>query len=245
MKQGCFYYVGICLCLTVLGYAGISLFQMKKEDHAAKQEYQRMQRLAEETPEFEQLKKINSDMVGWIKILGTRIDYPVVCGKDNEEYLHKTFSKKKNRSGCIFLDVNCKKDFSSDNSVIYGHHMKDGSMFAELVKFRDPEFVKRHKRILLYLPEKTLSLSVVSAYAAAPKVLPIEFSSIREKERWKAEILKSSESVKGKIKGNVYTFVTCSYEKEDYRTYVHAVEESDVWKESRGGSFQNTGDLIK
>lgn len=214
------------LCMIVMLYSISQIILKKMEYRKAQMEYKELttETFQKERINFEALRNRNPDMVGWIKVPGTRIDYPVVCGKDNEEYLHKTFSKKKNRSGCIFLDVNCKKDFSSDNSVIYGHHMKDGSMFAELVKFRDPEFVKRHKRILLYLPEKTLSLSVVSAYAAAPKVLPIEFSSIREKERWKAEILKSSESVKGKIKGNVYTFVTCSYEKEDYRTYVHAVK---------------------
>lgn len=214
------------LCMIVMLYSLSQIILKKMEYRKAQMEYKELttETFQKERINFEALRNRNPDMVGWIKVPGTRIDYPVVCGKDNEEYLHKTFSKKKNRSGCIFLDVNCKKDFSSDNSVIYGHHMKDGSMFAELVKFRDPEFVKRHKRILLYLPEKTLSLSVVSAYAAAPKVLPIEFSSIREKERWKAEILKSSESVKGKIKGNVYTFVTCSYEKEDYRTYVHAVK---------------------
>lgn len=214
------------LCMIVMLYSISQIILKKMEYRKAQMEYKELttETFQKERINFEALRNRNPDMVGWIKVPGTRIDYPVVCGKDNEEYLHKTFSKKKNRSGCIFLDVNCKKDFSSDNSVIYGHHMKDGSMFAELVKFRDPEFVKRHKRILLYLPEKTLSLSVVSAYAVAPKVLPIEFSSIREKERWKAEILKSSESVKGKIKGNVYTFVTCSYEKEDYRTYVHAVK---------------------
>lgn len=214
------------LCMIVMLYSISQIILKKMEYRKAQMEYKELttETFQKERINFEALRNRNPDMVGWIKVPGTRIDYPVVCGKDNEEYLHKTFSKKKNRSGCIFLDVNCKKDFSSDNSVIYGHHMKDGSMFAELVKFRDPEFVKRHKRILLYLPETTLSLSVVSAYAAAPKVLPIEFSSIREKERWKAEILKSSESVKGKIKGNVYTFVTCSYEKEDYRTYVHAVK---------------------
>lgn len=214
------------LCMIVMLYSISQIILKKMEYRKAQMEYKELttETFQKERIDFEALRNRNPDIVGWIKIPGTRIDYPVVCGKDNEEYLHKTFSKKQNRSGCIFLDVNCKKDFSSDNSVIYGHHMKDGSMFAELVKFRNPAFVKRHKRIFLYLPEKTLSLSVVSAYAAAPKVLPIEFSSIREKERWKAEILKGSESVKGKIKGNVYTFVTCSYEKEDYRTYVHAVK---------------------
>lgn len=216
----------LLLCMIVMLYSISQIVLKKMEYRKAQMEYKELtiEAFQKGTIDFETLRDINPDIVGWIKIPGTKIDYPVVQGKDNEEYLHKTFSKKQNRSGSVFLDVNCKKDFSSDNSVIYGHHMKDGSMFAELVKFRDPVFVKRHKRILLYLPEKTLSLSVVSSYATAPKVLPIEFSSIREKERWKAEILKSSESVKGKIKGNVYTFVTCSYEKEDYRTYIHAVK---------------------
>ena len=79
---------------------------------------------------------MNKDIVAWIKVPGTKVSYPIVQGKDNSTYLHRTFHKKYNPSGCIFLDYKCKKDFMSDNNVIYGHHMRDGSMFATFVKYK-------------------------------------------------------------------------------------------------------------
>ena len=62
--------------------------------------------------DFKKLKSQNQDIAGWIYIRGTTIDYPIVQGKDNEEYLHQDFNKKKSSSGTVFLDNNCKKDFT-------------------------------------------------------------------------------------------------------------------------------------
>ena len=150
-------------------------------------------------------------------------------GKDNEEYLHQDFNKKKSSSGTIFLDNNCKKDFTSDNNIIYGHHMKNGTMFAQLLKFREKSFLKKHNEIMIFTPDRTIHLKVISAYAQkAQNKIPVTFANDKQKKAYIKKIESMSEQTIKTFRINdshIYTFVTCSYEGEDNRTYVHAAEE--------------------
>lgn len=179
--------------------------------------------------DFKKLKSQNQDIAGWIYIRGTMIDYPIVQGKDNEEYLHQDFNKKKSSSGTIFLDNNCKKDFTSDNNIIYGHHMKNGTMFAQLLKFREKSFLKKHNEIMIFTPDRTIHLKVISAYAQkAQNKIPVTFANDKQKKAYIKKIESMSEQTIKTFRINdshIYTFVTCSYEGEDNRTYVHAAEE--------------------
>lgn len=179
--------------------------------------------------DFKKLKSQNQDIAGWIYIRGTTIDYPIVQGKDNEEYLHQDFNKKKSSSGTIFLDNNCKKDFTSDNNIIYGHHMKNGTMFAQLLKFREKSFLKKHNEIMIFTPDRTIHLKVISAYAQkAQNKIPVTFANDKQKKAYIKKIESMSEQTIKTSRINdshIYTFVTCSYEGEDNRTYVHATEE--------------------
>lgn len=179
--------------------------------------------------DFKKLKSQNQDIAGWIYIRGTTIDYPIVQGKDNEEYLYQDFNKKKSSSGTIFLDNNCKKDFTSDNNIIYGHHMKNGTMFAQLLKFREKSFLKKHNEIMIFTPDRTIHLKVISAYAQkAQNKIPVTFANDKQKKAYIKKIESMSEQTIKTSRINdshIYTFVTCSYEGEDNRTYVHAAEE--------------------
>lgn len=179
--------------------------------------------------DFKKLKSQNQDIAGWIYIRGTTIDYPIVQGKDNEEYLHQDFNKKKSSSGTIFLDNNCKKDFTLDNNIIYGHHMKNGTMFAQLLKFREKSFLKKHNEIMIFTPDRTIHLKVISAYAQkAQNKIPVTFANDKQKKAYIKKIESMSEQTIKTSRINdshIYTFVTCSYEGEDNRTYVHAAEE--------------------
>ena len=179
--------------------------------------------------DFKKLKSQNQDIAGWIYIRGTTIDYPIVQGKDNEEYLHQDFNKKKSSSGTIFLDNNCKKDFTSDNNIIYGHHMKNGTMFAQLLKFREKSFLKKHNEIMIFTPDRTIHLKVISAYAQkAQNKIPVTFANDKQKKAYIKKIESMSEQTIKTSRINdshIYTFGTCSYEGEDNRTYVHAAEE--------------------
>ena len=144
--------------------------------------------------DFKKLKSQNQDIAGWIYIRGTTIDYPIVQGKDNEEYLHQDFNKKKSSSGTIFLDNNCKKDFTSDNNIIYGHHMKNGTMFAQLLKFREKSFLKKHNEIMIFTPDRTIHLKVISAYAQkAQNKIPVTFANDKQKKAYIKKIESMSE----------------------------------------------------
>ncbi len=87
---------------------------------------------------IERIRNINYHAFGWIKILGTRVDYPLVQGPDNDYYLHRAFDGSYEFAGSIYIDSNNSKDITKNrNTVIYGHNMQDGTMFRTLLNFRD------------------------------------------------------------------------------------------------------------
>jgi len=98
------------------------------------------------------------DVIGWLAVPGTNIDYPFVQSKDNDYYLRRDLNGDHAMAGTLFLDCRCARDFSSQNTIIYGHHMKNGSMFGTLKTFDDKAFFDENKRGTIYLPYETLSL---------------------------------------------------------------------------------------
>jgi len=116
--------------------------------------------------DFVRLSEINPDIVGWIYIEGTNIHYPVVQGADNSYYLKRLFDGSYNSSGCIFLDYRCAFDFSDRHSVIYGHHMNDGSMFAALMNYKNQGFYDEHSVALLVTPTAYYKIQLFSGYVS-------------------------------------------------------------------------------
>lgn len=94
---------------------------------------------------FDQIRAKNPDVLGWIDVYGTNIDYPIVQGKDNEEYLNKTVLGKFSTTGSIFLDASNKKDFSDFQNILYGHYMAERKMFGDMELFKSREFFNTHK----------------------------------------------------------------------------------------------------
>jgi sortase B len=112
---------------------------------------------------FAELLAVNPDVRGWLVLPDTHISYPVVQGEDNEYYLHHTYEKKDIVAGCLFLSKD-GSGFEQFNSVIYGNNVKDGSMFHDLLRYRDQEYFDKHRYGVLYTPEKTYRLEVFAAY---------------------------------------------------------------------------------
>ena len=99
-------------------------------------------------PQYRDLYAQNKDLTGWIKIDGTAVDYPVMFSPyDGDFYLDHGFNKEKSKSGVPFIDERCTIDPFGTNTIIYGHHMKDGSMFASLLNYEDQDFYKSHPSI--------------------------------------------------------------------------------------------------
>ena len=178
--------------------------------------------------DFEELRKINPDIVGWIRIEGTVIDYPIVQTDNNETYLDTDFEGKKSVAGAIYLDYESEPDFSGRHNIIYGHHMKNGTMFKDIIKFKDEAFFREHQDIFVYTPEREYHLRPITA-------LYTDASAIRRKT-----VFETDESFQAYVeemtkKGlflqkpekpveQLWSFVTCSYEFNDARTILYACE---------------------
>lgn len=116
--------------------------------------------------DFEQLAQINPDVVGWIYIKDTNINYPIVQGEDNDYYLKRLFDKTYNGAGCIFLDAACDADFSGKHSIIYGHNMKNQTMFAALMKYKKQAFFEEHSEGMLVTPTAYYRIKFFSGYVS-------------------------------------------------------------------------------
>lgn len=95
------------------------------------------------------LKEINEDVLGWIRIPDTKIDYPLLQGEDNDFYLNNTWDKQPNSVGSIFLEYLNSPDLTDYNTIIYGHNMRNGSMFAALQHYAAPEHWKTHPYVYI------------------------------------------------------------------------------------------------
>lgn len=115
---------------------------------------------------FEELAAINPDVVGWIYVEGTNINYPVVQGENNRVYLRRLFDGRSNAAGSIFLDAANSMDFSDPHSIIYGHRMNDKSMFYTLESFRKQEFYDEYNVALLITPTYRYKIRLFSVQIA-------------------------------------------------------------------------------
>ena len=167
----------LVIAIVVFAVSAYKLYGIFSEYNKGDKEYQKIQDLVintekkddtkEETfsVDFEKLLEMNSDVVGWIRFdEPSEINYPVVQGRDNEEYLKRTFEANTNKLGTLFVDVNNPGDFSGRNTFIYGHNMKNGSMFAQLLKYKDDSFYKEHPYFYIYTPDgKVRTYEIFSA----------------------------------------------------------------------------------
>ena len=116
--------------------------------------------------DFNSLKKENADIVGWIYSPETVINYPVLQGEDNNEYLYHLPNGKYNISGSIFADCRNSEFGLDSNYIIYGHHMKNDSMFGTIYEYRSEEYYKKHPVIYYLTPDKNYKLELYSGFVA-------------------------------------------------------------------------------
>ena len=109
----------------------------------------------EDNPTLKDLKKLNPDVKAWIQVPKTNIDYPVVQGQDDMEYINKNVYGEFELSGAIFLSCLIKDDFSDPYNLVYGHNMKNGGMFADVADFTNKEYFETHQKGKLYLTDAT------------------------------------------------------------------------------------------
>ena len=190
--------------------------------------------LAEEDPIMEKLKEtdldalrqVNEDVLGWIQIPGSRIDYPILQGEDNEYYLKRTWKGYRNPVGSIFLETLNSNDFTDWNTIIYGHNMSDGSMFGGLQRYKRQNYWEEHPYIYIVTDLGVLRYEVFSTYVAEvdSKTYGLSFQQNRTREEFLAMALEQSQIDTGivpEITDQIITLSTCSG-GEATRRVVHA-----------------------
>lgn len=170
--------------------------------------------------DFDSLRSINEDVIGWIYMEALpEISYPVVQGEDNNFYLHQTYEKNYNFAGTIFIDYENKRDFSDCNTLVYGHNMKNGSMFGMLKKYRaDETLYNTSKYFWILTPEKDYRYEIIAAYTTSVnsdtytlfKGPGKEFLEYEKKMFQNSEIRTDATASEANVKDKIVTLSTCT-----------------------------------
>lgn len=163
-QQNILFRILFLLALAVFLYAAVRLILYGITYWKGSHEYKGLQKYVSEQPkdeisteengeftvDFSGLKELNPDCIGWIRFENINISYPIMQGEDNEYYLKHTFEGQAVTAASIFMDANNHADFSDQNTFIYGHNMKDKTMFGKLNDYKDEEFYKEI-RIFIFI----------------------------------------------------------------------------------------------
>lgn len=166
------------------------------------------------TIDHEKMKKLNSDYACWINIPGTDISYPVVLPEDNDFYLHRTFEKKYLYAGTLFIDAFSEKGLDQDNLIIYGHNMKNGTMFGTLKAFKNKEYFDSHPHIEIHTPNEVRVYQIFSVRNVSCDIntLNYKLDEFDKKEYIKNAIEESVQS-RDVDEGQIVTLYTCTENK--------------------------------
>ena len=176
--------------------------------------------------DFDLLRSINSQTVGWISGLGGAVNYPVVQAADNDYYLDHLFDGTSNRSGSIFMDFRNAAGLTDRNTFIYGHNMLNGSMFAALTNYGSQSYYEEYPELTLVTPSGTWSLQAFSGYVTPGNsdCYQLEFRDDAEFEAYLERVRLLSDftaDVAVTAQDRIVTLSTCTYDYEDARYVLH------------------------
>ena len=171
----------------------------------------------------EELKSINNNYEMWIEIPNTKINYPIVQGKDNEYYLKHNFKNESNMSGTIFVDCNNNID-EDKNIIIYGHNMRNGTMFNNITKFKEESFFNNNNNTINIIRNNTLyQYEIFSVYVEDESKVSLDIEFADDEAFVNYALNESEKSMYNKDititeEDKIITLVTCSYEYTGART---------------------------
>lgn len=230
----------VVLFLVIAGlYSGYALWDNAQVYAAVDDVMSELMKLKPEIDEnggasFEELLAINPDVCAWITLDGTEIDYPVVQGEDNLEYLNKDVYGEFALSGSIFLDSECDNTFHDQYALLYGHHMANSRMFGDLDLYEDEGFFHENATGTLMLPDRSYELEIFAYLRVSASE-----ENIFTPERWRTDNSGLLDYVKGNAMyvheetleqigtsedfSQILAMSTCSSEFTDARTVILAV----------------------
>ena len=233
------FFISLCVFLV----SGYKLFLIAKDTIQNYNYYKEIQQYAPERVEendgyvhyvmsngnFDHLKGINEGFKGWITLENTRVNYPILQGDDNIYYLTQSLNHTKVNGGSIFLASGLQKPFEGDrNTIIHGHHMKNGSMFGTLKKYKKEDFFNNNKIIYISTRDKTYEYEIFSVYIELVSSAPYKNSFADDNEyidylnKLKDKSMYTNDDITSFSKDDkIITLSTCSYEFKDARMLIH------------------------
>lgn len=234
----------LAVAIVVFCVSGFQLIRIGKGYLDGRSEYEKVRDVALTNPDeqegfrvdFEELMKSNPDTVGWIRFYPepSQISYPIVQGEDNERYLHETFSANENTLGAIFLNVGNSADYSDKNTIIYGHRMRDGSMFRHLQDYEDESFWKDNPYFYIYTPDGKEITYHIYSYAVVNAVSDTYLTEFGDDESYQEFLdmtMETSEydtGVEVDAEDTIVTLSTCTSASDENRIVVRGVKEKEV-----------------
>lgn len=245
-KGGIISTIILIVAICVFVFSAFQLYKIFSGYHKGESEYDDLAKIAisqeqtgdEDTStdtrlqiDFDALRQINPDVVAWIKFDEPAIiNYPVVQGTDNSEYLSKTFKGYENTVGTIFVNAYNNADFNDRNTIIYGHYMYNGTMFNELEEYYDKAFWEAHPYFYIYTPDGakiTYQIYAIGVVKDTSEGYTYQFADDAAFASF-LEVTKSSSLYDTGVEvGNdsqIVTLSTCTKKNNDERTVIHGVK---------------------
>ena len=237
-KEVIFNLIVYMILLFILIYSGIKIYKWYKDKTSNKEIVEQIKETVvvedkneykeEYTIDFNKLKEQNKETVAWIKVNNTNIEYPVVKANNNNFYLNHSFDKSENLAGWIFADYRNKFDNTDKNIIIYGHNMRDGSMFGSLKNILNSDWYENEENtnITLYTENEKCIYKVFSIYKIESEdyYIKTEFSNDNEFEQFVNTIMNRSIKkfdIDVSKEDNILTLSTCANNNR-YRIVLHA-----------------------
>lgn len=235
--------IAVLAAAAVFCFSAFSLIQIGLEYKKGTDTYDKVEEMvlkaedtsADETPgmpevpavDIGSLRLLYEEAEGWILFPDTVISYPIVQGKDNAYYLNHMIDGTKNSAGTLFVEVSNQKGFADRNTIIYGHNMKNGSMFGQLKKYGKKEYYKEHPFFYLYTEEGVWKYDIFSVRVVdeASASYTINFGSDAEYQKYIDQAHRTSmydTGVTVNVSDTIVTLSTCTG-KETNRLIVQAV----------------------
>lgn len=229
------------ILLSILIYSGIKIFKWYKDktnNNKIAEQIKSTVIVEEEngdeyTVDFNKLKEKNNETIAWLKVNNTNVEYPVVKGTNNIFYLNHSFDKSNNSAGWIFADYRNKFDNTDKNIVIYGHNMRDGSMFGSMLNILNAKWYENEENtnITLYTENEKCMYKVFSVYKIENEDYYIKTEFKNDNDNEFEDFIKTLK--KRSIKDfnvdvskddNILTLSTCANNNK-YRVVLHAIKE--------------------
>lgn len=232
----------IGIIIVLIGVMAFSLYNIlkilkeyrdvEKEDERLRTEFISTEKSDEEDEyrikiKWKKLLEANPDVIAWVDIPDTHISYPILKGETNDEYLYLDINRNYLKSGSIFVESTQKNPFVDFNTIVYGHNLRNGSMFSDLEKYTNTKFAKKHPIVYIYTPDDNcLEYQVFSLQRTTSYNSDIYQIDIEDEEEY-IDIAQRDSLIQTKIDetkiSSILTLSTCTNAYYEERYVLHAV----------------------